>query len=39
MAVAGENYAQGSSRELAAIAPGYLGQKAVIAKSYTRIGF
>ncbi len=37
--VAGENYAQGSSREHAAIAPRYLGQKAVIAKSYARIGF
>jgi aconitate hydratase len=37
--VAGENYAQGSSREHAAIAPRYLGQKAVIAKSYARIAF
>ncbi len=37
--VAGENYAQGSSREHAAIAPRYLGQVAVIAKSYARIGF
>jgi len=37
--VAGENYAQGSSREHAAIAPQYLGQKAVIAKSYARIGW
>lgn len=37
--VGGENYAQGSSREHAAIAPRYLGQKAVIAKSYARIGF
>ncbi|HKI89984.1 MAG TPA: aconitase family protein, partial [Draconibacterium sp.] len=37
--VAGENYAQGSSREHAAVAPRYLGQKAVIAKSYARIGF
>ncbi len=37
--VAGENYAQGSSREHAAIAPRYLGQKAVIAKSYARIGW
>lgn len=37
--VAGENYAQGSSREHAALAPRYLGQKAVIAKSYARIGF
>ncbi len=37
--VGGENYAQGSSREHAAIAPRFLGQKAVIAKSYARIGF
>ena len=37
--VAGENYAQGSSREHAAIAPRYLGQSAVIAKSYARIGW
>jgi len=37
--VAGENYAQGSSREHAAIAPRYLGQHAVIAKSYARIGW
>ncbi len=37
--VAGENYAQGSSREHAAIAPQYLGQVAVIAKSYARIGW
>ncbi len=37
--VAGENYAQGSSREHAAIAPKYLGQVAVIAKSYARIGW
>ncbi|MDR9416100.1 MAG: aconitate hydratase [Gracilimonas sp.] len=37
--IAGENYAQGSSREHAAIAPRYLGQKAVIAKSYARIGW
>lgn len=36
--IAGENYAQGSSREHAAIAPKYLGQKASIAKSYARIG-
>src|SRR5699024_12051447 len=33
------NYAQGSSREHAAIAPRYLGQRAVIAKSYARIGW
>ena len=39
LAVAGENYAQGSSREHAAIAPRYLGQIAVIAKSYARIGW
>lgn len=37
--IGGENYAQGSSREHAAIAPRFLGQKAVIAKSYARIGF
>ncbi|HEX6200838.1 MAG TPA: aconitate hydratase [Thermoanaerobaculia bacterium] len=37
--VAGENYAQGSSREHAAIAPRYLGQLAVVAKSYARIGW
>jgi aconitate hydratase len=37
--VAGENYAQGSSREHAAIAPRYLGQRAVLAKSYARLGW
>ncbi|MCH7723674.1 MAG: aconitate hydratase [Bacteroidetes bacterium] len=37
--IAGENYAQGSSREHAALAPRYLGQKFVIAKSYARIGW
>lgn len=37
--VAGGNYAQGSSREHAAIAPRYLGQRAVIAKSYARIAW
>jgi aconitate hydratase len=37
--IAGENYAQGSSREHAALAPKYLGQKFVIAKSYARIGW
>jgi len=37
--VAGENYAQGSSREHAALAPRYLGQKVAIAKSYARIGW
>ncbi len=35
--VAGENYGQGSSREHAALAPKYLGIKAVIAKSFARI--
>jgi aconitate hydratase len=35
--VAGENYGQGSSREHAAIAPRFLGLKAVIAKSFARI--
>jgi len=35
--VAGQNYGQGSSREHAAIAPKYLGVKAVIAKSFARI--
>lgn len=33
----GHNYGQGSSREHAALAPLYLGIKAVIAKSYARI--
>ncbi|MGQ9581431.1 MAG: aconitate hydratase, partial [Armatimonadota bacterium] len=33
----GENYGQGSSREHAALAPLYLGLKAVIAKSFARI--
>lgn len=33
----GSNYGQGSSREHAALAPMYLGVKAVIAKSYARI--
>lgn len=37
--VAKGNYAQGSSREHAAIAPKYLGQIAVIAKSYARIAW
>lgn len=37
--VARENYAQGSSREHAALAPKYLGQVAVIAKSYARIAW
>ena len=35
--VAGENYGQGSSREHAALAPMYLGIKAVLAKSFARI--
>ncbi len=37
--VAGENYAQGSSREHAALAPKFLGEVAVIAKSYARIAW
>jgi aconitate hydratase len=37
--VAGENYAQGSSREHAALVPRLLGQVAVIARSYARIGW
>ena len=35
--VAGRNYGQGSSREHAALAPLYLGIKAVLAKSFARI--
>jgi aconitate hydratase len=35
--VAGHNYGQGSSREHAALAPLYLGVKAVVAKSFARI--
>lgn len=35
--IAGENYGQGSSREHAALAPKYLGVKAVIVKSFARI--
>ena len=35
--VGGRNYGQGSSREHAAIAPRYLGIRAVLAKSYARI--
>ena len=35
--VGGENYGQGSSREHAALAPLYLGIKAVLAKSFARI--
>ena len=37
LVVGGNNYGQGSSREHAAIAPRYLGLKAVIAKSFARI--
>lgn len=37
MIVGGLNYGQGSSREHAALAPLYLGIKAVIAKSFARI--
>jgi predicted aconitate hydratase len=35
--VGGRNYGQGSSREHAAIAPRYLGVKAVVAKSFARM--
>jgi aconitate hydratase len=35
--VGGDNYGQGSSREHAAIAPRFLGLRAVIAKSFARI--
>jgi len=35
--VGGDNYGQGSSREHAALAPRYLGLRAVIAKSFARI--
>ncbi len=35
--VGGENWGQGSSREHGAIAPMYLGVKAILAKSYARI--
>jgi aconitate hydratase len=35
--VAGETYGQGSSREAAAVAPMYLGVRAVVAKSFARI--
>ncbi|NVM30119.1 MAG: aconitate hydratase [Candidatus Helarchaeota archaeon] len=35
--IGGENYGQGSSREHAAIAPKYLGLKAVVVKSFARI--
>jgi aconitate hydratase len=35
--VAGEHYGQGSSREHAAIAPMYLGVRAIVARSFARI--
>ena len=35
--VAGDNYGQGSSREHAALAPRYLGVRAILAKNYARI--
>jgi len=35
--VAGSNYGQGSSREHAALAPRYLGLRAILAKSFARI--
>lgn len=35
--VAGDNYGQGSSREHAALIPGFLGVRAVAARSYARI--
>ncbi|MGQ9617461.1 MAG: aconitate hydratase [Candidatus Aminicenantia bacterium] len=35
--IGGENYGQGSSREHAALAPMYLGLRAVLAKSFARI--
>lgn len=37
LVVGGSNYGQGSSREHAALAPRYLGVKAVITKSFARI--
>jgi len=37
--VAGKNYGQGSSREHAALAPRYLGVKAVLARNFARIHF
>jgi aconitate hydratase len=37
LVVAGRNYGQGSSREHAALAPRYLGLRAVLAKSFARI--
>jgi aconitate hydratase len=35
--VGGDNYGQGSSREHAALAPRYLGVRAILAKSFARI--
>ncbi len=35
--MSGENYGHGSSREHAALAPMYLGVKAIVAKSFARI--
>lgn len=35
--IGGENYGQGSSREHAALAPKYLGVKAIVVKSFARI--
>ncbi|MBW3574271.1 MAG: aconitate hydratase [Actinobacteria bacterium] len=37
LVVAGDNYGQGSSREHAALAPRYLGLRAVVARSFARI--
>jgi aconitate hydratase len=37
LVIAGRNYGQGSSREHAALAPRYLGLRAVVAKSFARI--
>ncbi len=37
LVIGGENYGQGSSREHAALAPMYLGVKAVIVKNFARI--
>ncbi|CAN5674923.1 aconitate hydratase [soil metagenome] len=37
LVIGGSNYGQGSSREHAALAPRYLGLRAVIAKSFARI--
>lgn len=35
--VAGENYGEGSSREVAALSPRFMGGCAVVAKSFARI--